>query len=216
VPPCPRCQSSCEEGQRYCSQCGAPLGDEAPAASPLPAAARSSSAPPWAVGLLIGAGVIIVILLILLLRRSAPVAFPVPGPVPQAQVPTMPAPTAAPTPPAPDLKQQVQGLLALMREAHLKKDINQYLSCYSPAFPDLERKRQDTLRAWENFDFINAFFTIDNFQPLDGDTVNATVTWNLDTKNKRTQKSVSAQQTYRVQFGREMDAWRIRALEEVR
>jgi hypothetical protein len=103
-----------------------------------------------------------------------------------------------------------------MREAHLKKDINQYLSCYSPAFPDLERKRQDTLRAWENFDFINAFFTIDNFQPLDGDTVNATVTWNLDTKNKRTQKSVSAQQTYRVQFGREMDAWRIRALEEVR
>jgi hypothetical protein len=118
--------------------------------------------------------------------------------------------------PEPDLKKQVQNVLNAMREAHLIKNLEQYLNCYSPSFPGLDQKRQDTLRDWENFDFINAYFTIEDSKPLDAATVSATVTWYIDTRNRRTQEFVSGKQTYRVRFAREQDAWRIQALEEVK
>ena len=51
------------------------------------------------------------------------------------------------------------------------------MSCYSASFPDLEDKRAEALKAWENYDYTNMVFTIDAVEPLDADNVNATVTW---------------------------------------
>ncbi len=218
MPQCPQCQSPYGEGQRFCSQCGASLTGEPPGLTAPPPPRPAPSMPPWVVGLLIASGVIIVILLIMLFSRSAPP--PAPAPAPKAEAPAPPAPAPAPVVPAAapeaDLKKQVQSVFNAMREAHLNKNLDQYLNCYSPSFPGLAQKRQDTLRDWENYDFVNVYFAIDDLKPLDADTVSSTVTWNLDTRNRRTQEYVSAKQTYRVRFAREQGAWRIQGLEEVK
>jgi hypothetical protein len=178
----------------------------------------------WIVGLLIGVGVIIVILAILLFTRvSSP-----PPVTPRAEAPassvTTPAPVPAETPaakeavpptPATALKDQLQSVLAAMREAHQKKDLVQYMNCYSLTFPDREGKRRDISKSWDNYDFLNVVFTLDEAQPLDSVNATARATWYLDLRDRRTQTLSSVKQVYQVRFAKELGNWRIRSLEEV-
>jgi hypothetical protein len=173
----------------------------------------------------VGTGIVIIILLILLFSRSTtPPAAPPPVPKAEAPAPAPPAPApgtpAAPaTEPAPtaapELKEQLQNVLSTLREAQMRKDIVQFMSVYSVTYPQLDAKRADTLKAWENYDFTNLVFTVDKVQPLDPDNAIAWVTWYVDTRNRRNQELSSYTQTYQVRFAKEMGNWRIRSLEEV-
>jgi hypothetical protein len=175
------------------------------------------------IGLLVGAGVIILLLLILVFTRTEKPVPPIPQLPPKAEAPAPPAappapPAAAPAP-APEaqpasLKEQLQGVLAKMREARLNKDIILLMNTYSLTFPDLDEKRRETLKAWENYDYTNMVFTVDEVQPLDADNANATVTWYVDLKNRRTGELISSTQTFKVRFAKELGQWRIRTLEE--
>jgi hypothetical protein len=205
---------------------------------PTPATTPSSGTPSWLTALLVGTGIVIIFLLILLFSRgtppppppppapkveapapapTAPVTAPVPSLAP-APAPTAPAPvTPAAPPPAPaaDLKEQLQGLLATLREAQLQKDIVKFMSVYSLTYPNLDDKRANTLKSWENYDYTNLVFTIDKIQSIDPDNALAVVTWYIDTRNRRTQELSSSSQTYQVRCAKEMGQWRIRSLEEV-
>jgi hypothetical protein len=221
---------------------GAPVAAEAlgPAPeSPGPAAAAPAAAaqvsatglPSWLIGILVGAGILIIILVVLLFSRgtSTPPA-PAPVPAPKAETPApAPAPAAgapavtpgqpatpAPAPPAEaNLKEELQKELAILREAQLHKDIVQFLSVYSLTYPGLDDKRSSTLKAWEDYDFTNLVFTVDKIQPIDANNAIATVTWYMDTKNRRTHDLSSTSQTFQVRFVKELGKWRIRSLEEV-
>jgi uncharacterized Zn finger protein (UPF0148 family) len=227
---CPQCGVRVSPRQEFCHECDAPLkgakdafevlGPErepVPAPTqPPPAPVPSSGTPPWLIGLLVGTGIVIIILLILLFSRGTPTP-PAPSPAPKAEVPTTPttpAPEQAPAA-APELKEQLQSVLSTLREAQMRKDIVQFMSVYSLTFPQLDDKRADTLKAWENFDFTNLVFTVDKVQALDSDNVIAWVTWYIDTRNRRTQELSSYTQTYQVRFVKEMGKWRIRSQEEV-
>ncbi len=223
MPSCPHCQTPYHGRPHFCPQCGASLESEAPGGAKPPPGPRPSMQP-WVLTVLLGAALIIVVLLGVWLRSGTPPTPSAPTPPPQAVAPAPPAPSPAPSAPAvapapasaPELREQLQAVLAAMRTAHLNKDIDQYLNCYSPAFPGLEQKRQETLAAWNNFDFLNAFYALEDIRPAGENTVNASVTWTIETLNRRTQESASAKQTYRVRFAREEGAWRIQALEEVK
>jgi hypothetical protein len=128
--------------------------------------------------------------------------------------PATPPPAPAPTAEA-DLKEQLQKELSVLREAQLRKDIVLFMSVYSLTYPELDDKRASTLKAWEGYDFTNLVFTIDKFQSIDPDNAIASVTWYMDTKNRRTQDLASGSQTFQVRFAKEMGKWRIRSLEEV-
>jgi len=234
---CPQCDIRVSPRQEFCHECDAPLKGEkaaAPAveghpppagpAAPAPPTAPAPGMQPWMMGLLVAAGVIIIILLIVLFTRTEKPVPPVPQP-PKAEAPTPPAPppappAAAPAPaPAPaaqpaTLKEQLQTALAKMREARLNKDIIQLMDCYSLTFPNLEEKRRESLKAWEKYDYTNMVFTIDETQPLDADNANATVTWYVDLKNRKTGELISSTQTFKVRFAKELGQWRIRTLEE--
>jgi len=97
----------------------------------------------------------------------------------------------------------------------LRKDIVLFMSVYSLTYPELDNKRASTLKTWEGFDFTNLVFTIDKFQSIDPVNAIASVTWYMDTKNRRTQDLSSGSQTFQVRFAKEMGKWRIRSLEEV-
>ncbi len=205
---------------------------EAPPPRPGPTPVLSSKGlPPWVLGLIGVLGIIIIILLIIVFSRTGPPPAP-PAPGPQAQAPapptpapttpapTTPAPTApAPTAPAPapaaDLKDVLQNVLSGLRDAQLKKNINEFMTIYSESFPDYEQKRKDTLEAWKHYDYTNLVFTVDKVQTIDDNNVMAWVTWYLDIKNRDTQEVASAAQTFRVRFVKEGGNWRIRELKEV-
>jgi hypothetical protein len=108
----------------------------------------------------------------------------------------------------------LQAVLASMREARLSKNIIQLMNCYSVTFPDLEEKRRETLKSWENYDYTNMVFTIDELQPLDAENSKTTITWYVDFKNRRTGELVSSTQTFQVRFAKELGQWRIRAVDE--
>jgi hypothetical protein len=199
-----------------------------PSAGPAPAPPRPSGTPSWLIGLLIGTGIVIVVLLILLFTRGTPPPAPpppapkavAPAPSPAAPAPQAPAPVVTPAPepvpPAPaTLQEQLQSVLSSLRDAQLHKNIIQFMSAYSLTYPQLDAKRADTLKAWENFDFTNLAFKLDKVQLLDPNNAMAWVTWYIDTRNRSTQKLSSYSQTYQVRFAKEMGKWRIRSLEEV-
>lgn len=230
---CPQCGIRVSKRQEFCHECDAPLKGEAAAvpapekeptptapAAPAPTAPPAKSPQSWMIGLLVGAGVIVLILLILIFTRSDKPAPPPTPPAPKAEAPAPPAapPAAAPAP-APEakpgsLKEQLQGVLSQMRQAQLKKDIILLMHSYSLTFPDLEAKRRETLKSWEDYDYNNMVFTLDSVQPLDADNANAEVTWYVDFKNRSTGELISATQTFQVRFAKELGHWRIRSLEE--
>ncbi|MBI4644389.1 MAG: zinc ribbon domain-containing protein [Deltaproteobacteria bacterium] len=229
---CPQCGIRVSRRQEFCHECDAPLKGEAAAAlapeeqpepagpaAPTPPTAPAKGLQSWVVGLLVAAGVIILLLLILVFTRTEKPAPLTPPPPPKAEAPAPPAappapPAAAPEVQPPSLKEQLQTTLAKMREARLKKDIILLMDCYSRTFPDLDEKRREALKAWENYDYTNMVFTIDEVQPLDADNANATVTWYVDLKNRRTGELISSTQTFKVRFAKELGQWRIRTLEE--
>jgi hypothetical protein len=188
-----------------------------PPTQPSPAPAPSGGTPTWLIGLLVGTGIVIIILLILLFSRgTTPPPAPPPGPkaeAPAPPAPAVPAPEQAPAA-APELKEQLQNVLSTLREAQMRKDIAQFMVVYSSTYPQLDAKRAETLKAWENFDFTNLVFTVDKVQPLDPENAIAWVTWYIDTRNRRNQELSSYTQTYQVRFAKEMGNWRIRSLEE--
>jgi uncharacterized Zn finger protein (UPF0148 family) len=223
---CPQCGVRVSPRQEFCHECDAPLPGaktarqalelEPEAQAPLPEALEPSPAPPpptgipsWLIALLAGSGIVIIVLLILLFTRGTSMP-PAPSPAPKVEVPAPGAPAA----PA-SLKEQLQNVLSTLREAQLHQDISQFMSVYSPTFPELADKRANTLKSWEHYDFTNLVFTIDKIQPFEPDNAIAWVTWYLDTKNRRTQELSTSTQTYKVRFAKEQGKWRIRSLEEV-
>ena len=238
---CPQCGVRVSPRQEFCHECDAPLKGAKAAVEvlgpepetpeitpePSPAPAPSTGTPSWLIALLVGSGIVIIILVVLLFSRGTK-APPVPPPAPKAEVPATPAPAptpapppGTPAPPAPtpaataDLKEQLQSVLATLREAQLHKDILQFMSVYSLTYPNLDDKRANTLKSWENYDYTNLVFTVDKIQSINPDNAIAWVTWYIDTRNRRTQELSSATQTYQVRFAKELDKWRIRSLEEV-
>lgn len=232
---CPQCGVRVSPRQEFCHECDAPLKggeaalpalgtapeSEAPLTKPpepSPAPAPPTGMPSWLIGLLVGSGIVIIILLILLFTRGTSTP-PAPAPASKAEAPASappsPAPATEPAPPAAaNLKEQLQGALSTLREAQLHKDIVQFMSVYSLTFPNLDDKRANTLNSWENYDYTNLVFTIDKIQPIDANNALAWVTWYIDTRNRRTQDLSSTTQTFQVRFAKEMEKWRIRALEE--
>lgn len=239
---CPQCGVRVSPRQEFCHECDAPLkGAEAarqalgpepeatvPPTQPSPAPAAGGGTPSWLIGLLVATGIVIVVLVVLLFGRGTtqPPAAP---PAPKAAAPTSAPPAPAPAPAKPetqaqeqapavpaDLKGELQNVLSALREAQMQKNIVQFMSIYSVTYPELDTKRADTLKSWENFDFTNLVFTIDKVQLLDADNAMAWVTWYIDTRNRRNQELSSYSETYQVRFAKEMGKWRIRSLEEVK
>lgn len=225
---CPQCGVRVSPRQEYCHECDAPLKEgalkaveaapgEAPPAGPAPEpvpAAEFKGIPPWVIGSLAGAGIIIIILLILMFSRTSPPPAPTAA-APEVAAPAPAPPPAAPAAPAADLKGELQGVLSILREAQLKKDITQLMGVYSNTLPNYEEKRKDALEAWQNFDYATLVFTVDKVQAIDPDNALAWVTWYMDLRNLKNQELASASQTYQVRFVKEMGNWRIRELKEV-
>jgi hypothetical protein len=122
----------------------------------------------------------------------------------------------APAVPEPELslKDDMEETLFKMRKGQEQKDINLYMSCFSPSFPDLQKKRQETLERWVVYDFPQLVFNIDEVQEAGPDSHMALVTWEVEARNRNTRKVQTLSQRFKVGFTKERGHLLIKSLEK--
>jgi hypothetical protein len=104
-------------------------------------------------------------------------------------------------------------LLNQMREAQYKKDIQLFLEAYSPTFPGLEQKREQTLKIWEHFDYLDLQPHLTDVQQLDATTISGVVTWHIKTRDRQDNEIKTLSKMYLVKFSKESGEWRIQDIE---
>ena len=139
--------------------------------------------------------------------------------VPQAQVlsePSAPADRQVPSVSAEAnalLKNQLEQVIAEIKDANQKKDLSQLLSHYSANFPQLTQRAQSISKNWKIYDYPKMGFEIKEIKRLADDAALARVTWDVEAINISTQKSKNISKTYLIRFVRESGQWRIIALD---
>ncbi len=119
------------------------------------------------------------------------------------------SPVSSP-PPAP--AEYFPHLLNRIREAQLQKDIDLFLSVYSPSFPEITKKRGQTLKIWKTYDFLEIKFLIYEIQQKDTQTFLAKVTWIIKAQNLDSNEIQKSLKTYQVAFSKGSGEWLIQDL----
>jgi ketosteroid isomerase-like protein len=148
-----------------------------------------------------------------------------PAKSPSQSIITLPSPSPLPQVPEPDkseppshdeaLAKQLATVLQNLQEAQMKKDIFQYMKSYSNSFPELEQKREKTLKIWRLYDYGNLKFELGEVKSLDTDNAVAQVKWNIESHSQQTQKIETSMQTYTVWFIKDPEGWRIKRVEQL-
>jgi hypothetical protein len=106
----------------------------------------------------------------------------------------------------------VTGLLEQVREAQLKKDIGLFLEAYSPTFPDLAQKKENILKTWEKYDYLDMHFNIENIQKTNANTIVAKVVWDITLTDVHSKKKSTLVRDYTVHFSQVSGKWLIQEL----
>jgi len=130
----------------------------------------------------------------------------------QSQPVTKKSPASLPSPVVEPPQVQVTERLNRIRQAQLNKDINLFLSSFSPDFPQLEEKRQKVLKTWQLYDFVNMNFEIQDMQKQDDNTMAVKVYWQVEYKNQHAEEIKQIDKYYSVSFSKEGDQWLIKGM----
>jgi hypothetical protein len=126
-----------------------------------------------------------------------------------------PAPPAAGVPEQPlTFREEMEEVLLTMRKGHEDKKIDVFMSCFATSFPDLKKKRDDTLRNWVIYDYSHIIFNIDNVEEVGPNNIIALVTWEVQAQNRSTRKINISSQQYKVLFIKEQGRCVINSLEK--
>jgi hypothetical protein len=228
---CPFCGLRVGQGQEFCHECcGYLLPEETPNLEQEPPSIlqRCSSMIPALVNryhrasLIVGG--LIIILIAYLAFTKATISSPnfapnEPEPISQSVIvakeagpglslPRIPVPSPSPVVAQPTQPQLMQ-ILNQIRAAQLNKDINLFMSSFSPNFPDIDDKRQKVLKIWQVYDYLDMKYEIKDMQKLDNNTTSANISWQFEVRDKNSGiKQII--KTYKVSFSKEGGRWLIR------
>jgi Double zinc ribbon len=211
---CARCGTPTFPGQKFCTECGLPLRtahlnrEEEPEterpplfyprrSEPMP---RRRSRRPGRLSSLIG--ILILLVGVWYVWRHLP-----------TQVPSTQVPVTA-TAPQEDLKQQVEQVAEKIRSAHLNKDINKWLSCYSSSYPNLGQLENRMLELWKNYDIKDVSYRISNVKRLSDTQISADLVWNIQVYDLRTHDYTLVRQGYTAILEKDQNSWKIRDSKE--
>ena len=91
-------------------------------------------------------------------------------------------------------------LLNNIRDAHYKKDIHMFLQAYSPTFPQLEQKRDQALRSWRVYDFLDMQFQVTGVRQENEHTLVGLVNWTFKTLDRKNNTITTTSKAYDVKF----------------
>lgn len=207
---CARCGSPTFPGQKFCTECGLPLrvarvsqqeeeyeAERPPLFYPRrtePMPRRRARRP----------GRILSLLGVFLLVAGVWYAW--------TQIKDRPPVTRTPpttSAPKDDLKPEVGKLAEKIRAAHLSKDINKWVSCYSSSYPNLGQVERQILEFWNIYDIKSIDYRISNIQRLGDAKATANITWNFQLYNHSTQDLELRPQSYTITIAKSGNDWKI-------
>jgi hypothetical protein len=131
-------------------------------------------------------------------------------------------PTRAPVSPVPatstpqdDLRREVEKISEKIRAAHLNKDINKWLGCYTSSYPNLGRVENQMLELWKSYDIKEVSYRISNVQPVSDKEATADIVWNIQLYDHRTHDYTLVRQKYQTILEKGPGGWKIRDSKEV-
>lgn len=115
---------------------------------------------------------------------------------------------------APSPQEEFAQVIATLKQANLTKNIDLFLSCYSPEFKSLKEKKSATLASWEQYDYRTLDYTLRD-QRLSDSGASAVVEWSMNAYSRRTGESLSTKMAFRVVMRKENNLFKIVALEKI-
>jgi hypothetical protein len=114
--------------------------------------------------------------------------------------------------PSPVLRDQgvekISTLFENIRQANLQKNIDLFMSCFSSDFNGTEGKRQDTLKMWENYSYLDLSYDLKS-QTVTSDSANVRLEWLAKTSQKSSGKIQDGRTVLDVTMKREDGHWKI-------
>jgi hypothetical protein len=93
---------------------------------------------------------------------------------------------------------EVMDILEMIRSAQLKNDINLFLNAYSPSFPDINKKKENILKIWQQYRYLDMHYYIDDIKRINANTIIAKVTWEMTFMDVHTNKKSILLKNYTV------------------
>jgi ribosomal protein L37E len=207
---CARCGTLTFPGQKFCTECGLPLRvarvnaeeEQAPATrpplfyprNPEPRLGRPPRRPGRALSII---GIIALVLAVIYVWRHLM--------APRVPLPRTPVASA----PQEDLRRDVERVAEKIRAAHLNKDINKWLSCYTTSYPQLGRLESQILELWKNYDVKEVSYRISNVQRQGDRQATADLVWNIQVWDHRTHDYTLLRPSYRITLEKSGGDWKI-------
>ncbi len=113
-----------------------------------------------------------------------------------------------------DEAEQIGSVFENIRRANLQKDIDLFMSCFSRDFKGTERKRKDTLKMWETFNYHDLSYDLKK-KTIVGDAADVRLEWVVKTSERVGGKPHNGRTVLDVTLKREDGAWRIKQIKPV-
>jgi serine/threonine protein kinase len=118
--------------------------------------------------------------------------------------------------PPTSLKDQLSKVLFNYKNALENKDKSGLRKCYSPHFPELEKKLQEIETNWKGFDFIGMHYAFEiEKEALNNQNPTTLVKWQFQTRDRKTGEIKSNTMMNRVSFVHEEGQWHIKTTEKI-
>ena len=105
--------------------------------------------------------------------------------------------------------EKIRSLFESIKQANLQKNIDLFMSCFSHDFNGMEGKRRDTLKMWENFEYLNLSYDLKN-QTISGDTASVRLEWLVRTSQKVSGQRQDGKTVLDVTLKKEEGGWKIK------
>jgi len=138
-------------------------------------------------------------------------------PIPKNETASTSTSPSMKSPPVAPIDQEVQKIGSLfenIRQANLQKDIDLFVSCFSRNFDGMEGKRRETLKMWENYNYLNLSYHLKK-QKVSGDTANVTLEWLVRTSQKTGGQLQDGRSVLDVTLKREEGLWKIKEIKSL-
>ncbi|MBW1990679.1 MAG: zinc ribbon domain-containing protein [Deltaproteobacteria bacterium] len=214
VPPspraCPRCGALTYPGQKFCTDCGLPLkalpAEDEPAAPRRPPVfyPRSDKRPTRRRR----PGLAFLVVFLIFLGAAGFYGWRY-----LIKSPATPAISGA-SAPKEDLRREVERVAEKIRAAHINEDINKFLHCYSPSYPNLGGLENQILQLWKKYDIKEVSYRISEVTRLGDRQAQALLVWNIQVYDPQTHDYMLLRPAYRITLEKTGDGWKIRESRE--
>jgi len=110
--------------------------------------------------------------------------------------------------------EKISSLFENIKQANLQKNIHLFMSCFSRDFNSMEGKRLDTLKMWENYNYLDLSYDLKK-QTISGDTANVRLEWLVKTSQKVGGQLQDGRTVLDVTLKREDGRWKIKEIKSV-